>query len=387
MYYQIKQIDKSDCGFACLKIILAHFHRCSGFLFIDNKYRKMNFFEIKNELEKNYISCLGIKINNLSLLKKRKFLIVQIKENETFHFVIFIKQVFKYVIIFDPKIGKRILKLNYFGKIFTCNLIMVKRKIRKVKIKAPHFIEFPFLVSYLSSICIDFGFIYLLTYFVNSRKNSNLLVLISIAILLNFGFKIIILFVYNKKLDNKYLDELIKNRIGLDEIEVINTLKINKVNIFKNIGQLFIAVFIAYVLLCDNYLHSYFLLMLLLIMTLGLLVGDNILLIIKEQVSQFEKSYALNPSNSRYKKLKKKSFVLASYLLLSKLGLVVIIGLFALCLFIFKNETSFTYLMFCFFTYYSFYLLLSESIKKFSQNFLDMKSSYCKYLKIKDKYK
>lgn len=386
MHYQIKQIDKSDCGFTCLKIILAHFHHCSGYLFVDNKYRRMNLLEIKNELGRNFLSSDGIKFTDLSLLKKKKYLIVQIEENNAFHFVVFIKQISKYVLIFDPKAGKRILKFKYFEKIFTKNSIMVNKRIKKAKIKTLHLIEYRYLVSYISSICLDFGLAYLLTYFIKSSINNSLLILIFTSALLNFILKIVILFAYNKKLDSKYLDELIKKRITLDEIEIVNTLKIDKINICKSVGQLFISTFIAYVLISDNYIHVFSLLTLLLIMTISLLIGNNVLLIIKEEVSQLEKNYALNPSYNCYKKLKKKSFLLTSYLLLSKVGLIITIVFFVLFLFIFENKASFPYLIFCLFTYYSFYQLISSSIRKISQIYLDLKSSYCHYLKIKDKY-
>lgn len=386
MYYQIKQIDKSDCGFACLKILLAHFYHCSGFLFIDNKYRKLNLLEIKNELEKYSLLSEGVKFTDLSLLKNKRYLIVQIKENDLFHFVVFIRQISNYVIIFDPKMGKRILKFSYFEKIFTGNSIMVNKKIKNNKVRSPHLIEYRYLFSYLASICLDFGLVYLLTYFVNSSKNNNLLILVFISAFFNFLLKVIILFAYNMRLDSLYLNEFVKKRINIEEIEAINSLKINKINICKNIGQLFISFFIAFVLISDNYLHLFFLTGLLFIMLLSILIGDNICLILKDETSQLEKSYALNPSYNCYKKLKKKSFHLTLCLLLSKVGVITIIASFAIFLFIIENMTSFPYLFFCFFTYYTFYHLLSGSIKKIKQVSLDLRTSYCQYLKIKDKY-
>ncbi len=386
MYYQIKQIDKSDCGVACLKILLSYFHHCKGFLFIDSNYRKMNLLEIKKELEKYSLSCDGVKFTDLSLLKKKRYLIAQIKENDLFHFVVFIKQLSNFVIIFDPKVGKRILKFKYFEKIFTGNSIMVNKRLKKVKIKTPHLIEYRYLVSYLSSICLDFGLAYLLTYFINSSINNSLLILVFFSALLNFIFKIVILFAYNKRLDSLYLNELIKKRICIDEIENVNSLKINKINICKTTGQIFISFFIAFVLINDNYIHVVFLICLLLIMIFSLLVGDNIFLILEDETSQLEKSYALNPSYNCYKKLKNKSFYFTLYLLLSKVGVVTIIASFVIFLFVIENMTSFPYLIFCFFTYYSFYQLLSGSIKKIKQTSLDLRSAYCQYLKIKDKY-
>lgn len=144
MFY-ISQCGNSDCGFACLEMLLANFHHDKNYLFLKHEDRKYNFRELINIGKVNGIELLGVKVLDpmeLHNCHEFPFIAVIRNKNSENHSVIVKKIKRNKVYIYDPSLGKRILTFEEFILRWTKLALIVKNGVKtKLKIKSPSFIR------------------------------------------------------------------------------------------------------------------------------------------------------------------------------------------------------------------------------------------------------
>ena len=105
----ISQIGEHDCGFACLNMMLANFHRDKNYLFLKHEDRQYSFKELIDVAKEHNLSLVGIKIKDpFDLTTYDKFpLICVIKlDSGALHSVYLTKANSKKVTYYDPAVGK-----------------------------------------------------------------------------------------------------------------------------------------------------------------------------------------------------------------------------------------------------------------------------------------
>lgn len=118
MYY-IPQLQTSDCGLACLKMMLATLNKDKNYLYLpqDEKHQSYSYDELTKISKKYGLELQGFKVDDKAeILHNDKYpLIVSLARGEnTYHSVIVEKIKFKRVKIVDPNSGVYWLKLDKF---------------------------------------------------------------------------------------------------------------------------------------------------------------------------------------------------------------------------------------------------------------------------------
>ena len=88
-----KQIFNDDCGFACLKMLLAHFSKNRRYLYLPNSKLegKYSFLDLVNFGRKYGLVLKGFYVEDSSVLQNFLPCIISIRKNEITHFCILYK--------------------------------------------------------------------------------------------------------------------------------------------------------------------------------------------------------------------------------------------------------------------------------------------------------
>ena len=129
MNYYIPQINQSDCGFACLKMLVAHLYGDQKALYIPQDETK-GPYSIKNviELAANYgITLNGVDVEEKEKIKEAKFPFIALLQrgDELFHYVLVTKVKLGTVYYLDPDEGECTLSKKNFIKEWTGAALMV----------------------------------------------------------------------------------------------------------------------------------------------------------------------------------------------------------------------------------------------------------------------
>ena len=130
MKYFIPQIDQTDCGFACLKMLIAHLYENEKALFIkqDENHGPYNMLEIKEKGEKYGISLQGIEVTDKKSIKEMRFPFIAVlkKKNELFHYVLVTKVKWGSVYYSDPEEGESSTSLKNFFTMWVGNALIIE---------------------------------------------------------------------------------------------------------------------------------------------------------------------------------------------------------------------------------------------------------------------
>ena len=118
MFY-IPQTQKDDCGFTCLKIMLANINKDKNYLFLpqDDDHGPYSYQELISLAKEHGLNLEAIKTTekaSLSSGKEFPFIACITLKNGALHAVLVIKTTEKYVIYIDPKKGKMKKKTSEF---------------------------------------------------------------------------------------------------------------------------------------------------------------------------------------------------------------------------------------------------------------------------------
>ena len=202
MKYHCLQIKNNDCGFACLKMLLANFHHDENYLFLsqNQKSNEYSFLDLKKIAKDNYINLKGYNIDDLSLIKKFPC-IGLIKINNVHHYILIEKINKRYIYYFDPFNGDKNAEIRDFMMIFTGNILVIdsgeiqkcqnylKKEKNNYPIVALLFNFFQLILLFLTSFIED-----------NSWKMLTVIILFLVMMITNSVINTIIIKNYNKKI-------------------------------------------------------------------------------------------------------------------------------------------------------------------------------------------
>ena len=263
MFY-IQQISNHDCGFTCLKIMLANLFKDENYLYLSSPFKEDKDVSLKELNE--YAKKLGVSLNVLKSLEKDRLylydklpLIAIIKEEETYHAVYLYKVNKKKVYYYDPSFGFNKKDYDEFISIWTGNFIISEQK-EKVEcpIKKPHLINIKermisFLLTLISAVSTFLG-----VYYIN--KNSYFIIpaiffsLMIIFELILKRFNILLMERMDERIKEYYLD--IKNKEYFSFHILFSKYKekeiLNNVSFFSSA---FIVIIISLILILNDYMN------------------------------------------------------------------------------------------------------------------------------------
>lgn len=110
MFY-INQETNHDCGFTCLKILLANLNRNKEFLFLKGKKESYSYFDIIEIAKEHQLYLEGVEFKNPNkIFDIKEMMIITIKEDGLNHAVIVKAKRNKKFELIDPNKGKSIIK-------------------------------------------------------------------------------------------------------------------------------------------------------------------------------------------------------------------------------------------------------------------------------------
>ena len=130
MKYFIPQINQSDCGFACLKMLIARLYEDEGALFLkqDENHGPFSLKDLKDEGQKYGLFLQGIEVDDKSALKEMKFPFIALlqKKNELYHYVLVTKYKLGTVYYSDPSEGESSTSIKSFVSMWTGDALIIE---------------------------------------------------------------------------------------------------------------------------------------------------------------------------------------------------------------------------------------------------------------------
>lgn len=264
--YFISQAGKEDCAFTCLSIFLANFNKDKNYLFLKHEDRPYNFKEIICIAQKYNMNLLGIKIPNAQELMNCKtfpFITVVKPKGQSPHSVIVLKANKRKVIFYDPQLGKRTMDFFLFLDRWTKYALILKDFVKtKCDVKPISFIKkkdkiiLP-LVEILSGLFLLTG-----TYFLDKEKYFYLpIIFMSLFVIFEIIYRRSLVSAMRHIDENIYSRKIPKPKIGYCELfETIQKYKTASLTLSSSlVSSILIAIFIAMVLVANNYMNIIYL--------------------------------------------------------------------------------------------------------------------------------
>lgn len=368
--FYLKQCTSKECGITCCKFILSTINKNYTFLLDPYFEENSSLLDLKKYLLKNNLSSKSFYMEKINYNEIKKYSILVIDNNHTRHFVVLEKIYHKYLLIFDPSIGKRLILKSDFEKIFTKYILMVdlnkKRKFKLFKIN-----YFSYYFTFFISFLIDYGIIYFLSYVSSYYNNYLFLILLAVSFLLNFSLKIFIIFTLDKKLNKELIIPFVEKKIDLKNIEKIYKLKINYINIFTRLSYIFFILIFS-VFLIQNSFYNIFILPFIFMISIFLNYIFNLNdLKIKEKIMMNEYYYSLNKEISNFRLLNKNSYLYMFNQILSIFLRIIISFLFMIILSTITKIRSISFNLFYFFAFFTLlknYIYYPKMLKEEIEN-------------------
>ena len=236
MVHEILQLYSDDCGFTCLKMLLANLKKDRWYLYLKHPKNSgtYSFFELK-EIAKRYdVHLSGYKfLNDDDLLSISKFpFIANVKNGQVGHALFVYKLNKKYIYYVDPNHGKEKMKLSDFYKIWDHSCLIYdyfklddhKRKMKRFIDKRDRQIQI--CLNSLVSLSF-FAFIFVVS--PSIPFYLPFLILMSFVIFeiiyRNFSLKL------SKKFDEEYLaDYLYKSQNEIEGLKTMTNIKTFAIN-------------------------------------------------------------------------------------------------------------------------------------------------------------
>ena len=129
--YFISQLGESDCGFTCLKMILAHLHKDRDYLYLPGESKREYSFKELIEIAAEYqVEMQGVKPDNFQEVAKSKDswpLLTNIKIKKGLLHSVIIKKVGRSkVYYFDPALGHKSVPIETFAEMWSGHVLLVK---------------------------------------------------------------------------------------------------------------------------------------------------------------------------------------------------------------------------------------------------------------------
>ena len=377
------QENDYDCGLACIKMMLSHYHKNKHFLDLDKEIvnRKYSMYDLKKYAASYNLILDGVNFEEKDKVYQYQNSIVLINYGDINHFVIFEKKKRGYIYLIDPNIGKIKLKEDEFLTYFT-GFSLIKREIKEFKLerKKIDITQFNYILIYITFLILDFGLLYLISYLGNDQKYlfHQFLIIISLVLLLLSKIKTINN--HMNYLDTNICKILNNSKLNTKEKKGLLSLKLYTLkSIYGLVNSVFIISFVSFILILNGWYNALLILALFILSYLHSsfsLIKDNSL---NFKLNLLEYKFFKNSDAKSYEELMKESKKIQK----SRTSVTVIYQLIViLSVTILNNITQINSFQFMVFNVIYYFVLLSRInyiFKENKQNFLEYRKYYTTY--------
>lgn len=394
MKYFIKQLGNKDCGYTCVKMLLAMVFKKTDFLYYPEPdiNQSSSFRELITFANKEGVNLKAYRIidKDIKKIKKSPFLLPIISDS-ILHLILVKKVKRKKCLIYDPSYGVYWLKNKDLKSIWNGEYLEVD-KIKKgnFKLKKVNFISKRISLLSILFELLSFSSLMWAMYFINKNQSFY-------SSLILFACYIIFEFLYRKALIQgmkKFDNDLIIPEFSLNHMD-FKTRYANMVK-FKNIvitspveiiSLILMTAFGIVLLIINNVINFLIILAIFLTLICFKAIESNTFSYKINKINKMEKELENISKNSndvfvkKIKSLNAQTYQYASYLNLKKYLIIFIIISLALLYAKINSIDSINFVLFHFF----FYLYLSENINsilnldKYYEQFKYYKALYLYY--------
>lgn len=365
MYY-ISQSRKDDCGFTCIKMLLASLNKDKNYLYLKETKEEgaYSFKELVNIAKENGVELTGYRIDDVSsvdeLTNNNEFLLT-IKREKSKHLVVVKKKSFNFYLIKDPALGCYLVSKRKLNKMIEGTLLVVN-KVEKKKSN----VYFPLLLKkrqrisliLLRTLCL--AFVIASTFFVDDKYSPFIpLILLILGLIMELTYRVVCLSLF-KKLDDIINDAVVvKNNKYYEYYTYLQKFKsLHILNITLLFFSFALCLFIAYLLIGNDSLN-----ILLVLFTVFYVFFEQVLF--KNKINYLNNRLEISESKLKYSSdmndYKEKIKVINKHsknigvlkTVLDITYFLVLIILLALIM-ILRQKIEITYLLFYFFMFYFF---------------------------------
>lgn len=213
MFY-IPQISQNDCGYACLKMLLAQIHKDENYLYLPykEKNRPFSYQTLLALAQVHHSELVGFRVEDPEEIRKNKVfpLIVSLKsEGDTNHAVLVTKVKKHFIKILDPDKGTYELSLKRFYELWDQTGLLIKNYqktpcpfvVKEKRKKADYIVGI--ICQVMSAICCIAGLFFI---------DEDVYVFIPVALFICFAvFELLLrghLFKFMRQMDEKTFEEI-----------------------------------------------------------------------------------------------------------------------------------------------------------------------------------
>lgn len=279
--YFIQQSNDSDCGFACLKMILAIKNKDKNYLYLfcpDIEHKNYSYKELIDLAKQNGLSLNGYRFTNkLEIKKEKNFPFIASIRNAN-HAVVIKSIKMGRVKIYDPSLGVYSLSLKKFCEIWDGTALLVESFEKR---------QYPFAIDNILSIkhriCLaslqifDVILCALAIFFMDKKYPSILMWIFTIAFILLAIITLFYSFNISNKMDKKFESKAsnVKSNKYYDYYINCEKLKAKTISYPTNfISALFISVIAMVIILLNGYINIVYIVSSLVVAIIRALVVD-----------------------------------------------------------------------------------------------------------------
>lgn len=365
MYY-ISQSRKDDCGFTCIKMLLASLNKDKNYLYLKETKEEgaYSFKELVNIAKENGVELIGYRIDDVSsvdeLTNNNEFLLT-IKREKSKHLVVVKKKSFNFYLIKDPALGCYLVSKRKLNKMIEGTLLVVN-KVEKKKSN----VYFPLLLKkrqrisliLLRTLCL--AFVIASTFFVDDKYSPFIpLILLILGLIMELTYRVVCLGLF-KKLDDIINDAVVvKNNKYYEYYTYLQKFKsLHILNITLLFFSLALCLFIAYLLIGNDSLN-----ILLVLFTVFYVFFEQVLF--KNKInylnnrleiseSKLKYSYDMNDYKEKIKVINKHSKNIGVLKTVLDITYFLVLIILLALIMILRQKIEITYLLFYFFMFYFF---------------------------------
>ena len=375
MKYFIPQVEESDCGFACLKMMVATLYENENALYIkhDENHGPYSFKELKDKGGEYGISLDGIEVQNKRMIKDMRmpFIALIKKKNDLYHYVLVTEVKYGFVKFLDPSEGESVLSLKSFFLTWTGNSLIISDFEKNEDVDFQHYdqikrrINVPAVIfQFLSAI-----FLVIAIFFIDEKTKIYIPILFfSLAFISEILLRLFLV----KELEK--MDESYLNRISVDKKKFydfyLRLEEYKKESISSKMNVIFsfiVIIFITFVTLLNNIYNAFLILIPLFIVIIDTKIVETSIKEKDELINIDEKELAnlktVDQLKSQINKIHLRGYKLAKGMLLKRYIYLAIILLVALLTTVFNETFSLPYVVFYFAIGYMIYEQFDNFIK------------------------
>ena len=359
MKYFIPQIDQTDCGFACLKMLIAHLYEDERALFLkqDENHGPYNMLQIKEKGELYGISLKGIEVTDKKSITELKFPFIAVlkKKNDIYHYVLVTKVKWGSVYYSDPTEGESSTSMKNFFSLWVGNSLIVDDFTKKEiefqgdLTKNSKKNVFTIVFQILSALFLGVGI-----YFIDEKTKIYIPLLFLVLSLVSEIILRVLLVKQMEKMDEEFVLGLDADRKKLFQLyERYEDYKKKSLSSKMNLIFTFIVIlFIAAITLINNIYNAFVVLMPLLLAIIDVKFVENELKEKDEVISLEEREIVgmrnIDTFKKHIEKIHLRGYKVARLMLIKKYIYSGLIAITALLTTVFNETFSLPYVIFYF---------------------------------------